>query len=184
MATKKKVKKAVAKARRPMVKKAARKVSPKKGAPKAVPPIPRGMHSITPHIVVDGAAAAIDFYKKAFGAIERMRMPGEQGRLMHASIAIGDSVLMLVDQIPEWKTLGPKALGGTPVTVHLYVNDADKVFAQALAAGASVQMPLADMFWGDRYGIVVDPFGHKWAIATQKRVVTPEAMAEGMKKMK
>ena len=91
---------------------------------------------------------------------------------------------MLVDEMPEWKALGPKALSGTPVTIHLYVGDADKTFASALAAGATVKMPLADMFWGDRYGIVVDPFGHEWAIATQKRLLTPEEMIEGMKQMK
>jgi uncharacterized glyoxalase superfamily protein PhnB len=182
MATKKaKSKKA---APRKTVKKVARKASARKASPKKVTAIPRGMHSITPHIIVDGAAAAIDFYKKAFRAIERMRMPTESGKLMHASIRIGDSTMMLVDEMPEWNAKGPKALAGTPVTIHLYVKDADKTFAEAVAAGATVKMPLADMFWGDRYGIVVDPFGHEWAIATQKRVMTPQQMAEGMKKMK
>jgi uncharacterized glyoxalase superfamily protein PhnB len=165
-------------------KKAVKKAAPKKAAPKKATGIPRDMHTITPHIIVDGAAAAIDFYRKAFGAIERYRMPTETGRLMHASIKIGDSMLMLVDEMPEWNAKGPKALAGTPVTIHLYVKDADKTFAEAIAAGATVKMPLADMFWGDRYGIVVDPFGHEWAIATQQRSVTPEQMAEEMKKMK
>lgn len=175
------------KAKKPVAKKAVKKVvkkaSPKKAAPK-VTAIPRGMHSITPHLIVDGAAAAIEFYKRAFGALEIMRMPGPGGRLMHASVRIGDSTVMLVDEIPEWNTRGPKALSGTPVTIHHYVSDADKTFATAIAAGATVKMPLADMFWGARYGIVVDPFGHEWAIATQKRDVTPEEMAEGMKRMK
>jgi len=172
------------KSRKAAPRKTVRRTAPKKAAPKKATAVPRGMHSITPHIVVDGAAAAIDFYKKAFGAIERMRMPGEGGRLMHASIGIGDSTLMLVDEMPQWNAKGPKTLAGTPVTIHLYVQDADQTFAEAIAAGATVKMPLADMFWGDRYGIVVDPFGHEWAIATQKRVVTPEEMLEGMKKMK
>src|SRR3974390_3590505 len=119
MAAKKKAKKSGAK--KSAVRKVARKVAPKKAAPKKATAIPRGMHSITPHIVVDGAAAAIEFYKKAFGAIERMRMPGKEGKLMHASIRIGDSTVMLVDEMPEWKALGPKALSGTPVTIHLYV---------------------------------------------------------------
>jgi uncharacterized glyoxalase superfamily protein PhnB len=180
MATKSKAKsKAKKAAPKKTVKKAARKASPKK-----VTAIPRGMHTITPHIIVDGAAAAIDFYKKAFRAIERMRMPTESGKLMHASIRIGDSTMMLVDEMPEWNAKGPKALAGTPVTIHLYVKDADKTFAEAVAAGATVKMPLADMFWGDRYGILVDPFGHEWAIATQKRVMSPKEMMEGMKKMK
>jgi uncharacterized glyoxalase superfamily protein PhnB len=187
MAAKRKVKRAGVK--KYAVKKAVRKAAPKKSAPKKSAPkkataVPRGMHSVTPHIIVDGAAAAIEFYKKAFGAIERMRMPGKEGRLMHASILIGDSTVMLVDEMPEWKTMGPKALNGTPVTIHLYVSDADETFASALAAGATVKMPLADMFWGDRYGVVVDPFGHEWAIATQTRIVTPGEMVEGMKQMK
>ncbi|KAF1045406.1 MAG: hypothetical protein GAK35_01400 [Herbaspirillum frisingense] len=143
-----------------------------------VNPIPPGMHSITPHLVCAGAADAIEFYKKAFGANEGARLAGPDGRLMHAQLSIGDSSLMLVDEMPEWKCLGPKALGGSPVTIHLYVKDADAVCAQAVAAGAQPVMPVADMFWGDRYGQVVDPFGHKWSIATHVRDMTPEQIAK------
>jgi uncharacterized glyoxalase superfamily protein PhnB len=144
-----------------------------------VQPIPPGMHSITPHLVCAGAAEAIEFYKKAFGAREGGRLAGPDGKLMHAHINIGDSSLMLVDEMPEWKCLGPTALGGSPVTIHLYVEDVDAVFAQAVAAGAQPSMPVADMFWGDRYGQLVDPFGHKWSIATHVRDMTPEEIAKG-----
>jgi len=145
------------------------------------------MRSITPHLICDGAADAIEFYKKAFGAEEMMRLPGPNGRLMHGSVRIGDSMVMLVDEVPEWGTLGPKALKGSPVTIHLMVDDVDAIFAQAVDAGATVKMPVADMFWGDRYGLVVDPFGHVWSIATHVRDMTPdeiaaagrEAMAQG-----
>ena len=149
----------------------------------AVKPIPEGMHSVTPHLVCDGAAKAIDFYKKAFGAVEITRLPGPGGKLMHASVRIGDSVVMLVDEAPEWKSFGPTALKGTPVTIHLYVPDADATQAQAAAAGAKVTMPVADMFWGDRYGQVEDPFGHRWSIATHVRDVTHAEMEEAMRKM-
>ena len=145
--------------------------------------IPEGMHSVTPHLICAGAADAIAFYVQAFGAKEMTRMPGPDGALMHAMIRIGDASIMLMDENVERKSLGPNALGGTPVTIHLYVEDADAVFAQAVAAGASARMPPADMFWGDRYGVVVDPFGHHWAIATHRRDVTPEQMVEEMKTM-
>jgi uncharacterized glyoxalase superfamily protein PhnB len=138
---------------------------------------PSCMRSITPHLICDGAADAIEFYKKAFGAEEMMRLPGPNGRLMHGSVRIGDSMVMLVDEVPEWGTLGPKALKGSPVTIHLMVDDVDAVFAQAVDAGATVKMPVADMFWGDRYGLVVDPFGHVWSIATHMRDLTPEEIA-------
>ncbi len=141
-----------------------------------VKPVPEGMHTLTPHIVCAGAAEAIDFYKKAFGATELMRMPGPHGKLMHASLKIGDSTLMLVDEMPQWGALGPRALKGSPVTLHLAVPNVDEVFARAVAAGATVKMPVADMFWGDRYGVVVDPFGHEWAIATRIRDMTPDEM--------
>ncbi|OWY30427.1 VOC family protein [Herbaspirillum robiniae] len=147
--------------------------------PSKVAAIPPGMHSITPHLVCAGAAEAIEFYKKAFGAREGGRLAGPDGRLMHAHINIGDSSLMLVDEMPEWKCLGPKALGGSPVTIHLYVEDVDAVFAQAVAAGAQVKMPVADMFWGDRYGQLVDPFGHSWSVATHVRDLTPEEIRKG-----
>lgn len=137
-------------------------------------PIPHGMHTVTPHIVCAGAGNAIDFYKKAFGAEEIMRLPGPEGKLMHGAIRIGDSVIMLADEYPEWGSVGPNTRGGTSVTIHLYVEDADSQFNQAVAAGCTARMPLADMFWGDRYGIVQDPFGHQWAIATHVRDVSPE----------
>ena len=148
-----------------------------------VKPIPDGMHSLTPHLVCAGAADAIGFYKKAFNAVEIARLPGPDGKLMHAMVRIGDSMLMLVDEVPEWQSLGPKSLKGSPVTIHMYVEDADATFAQALAAGATVRMPIDDAFWGDRYGQVDDPFGHHWSIATHKRDVTPEEMSQAMSKM-
>jgi PhnB protein len=137
-------------------------------------PLPDGMHSITPHLVCEGAAEAIDFYCKAFSAREEMRMAGPDGKLIHAAIRIGDSLVMLVDAFPEWGSHGPKGLKGSPVTIHLQVGDVDAVFAQAVAAGASVTMPLDDMFWGDRYGQLLDPFGHRWSVATHTRDVSPE----------
>ncbi|MEJ2592753.1 MAG: VOC family protein [Candidatus Thiodiazotropha sp.] len=139
-----------------------------------VKPIPETMHTITPHLVCAGAAEAIEFYKQAFGAVEHGRIPGPDGKLMHAMIRIGDSPLMLVDEFPQWNSFGPKALKGTPVTIHLYVEDVDAVTAQAVAAGATVVMPVEDMFWGDRYGVVEDPFGHRWSVATHIRDASPE----------
>ena len=148
-----------------------------------VKPVPEGMHSVTPHLVCAGAAAAIEFYKKAFGAVELTRMPGPQGKLMHASIRIGDSAVMLVDESPEWGMLGPKSLKGSPVTIHLYVEDADAFVARAVKAGAKVTMPVDDMFWGDRYGKIEDPFGHHWSVGTHVRDVSNEEMQQAMKKM-
>ena len=136
--------------------------------------IPDDMHTVTPHLVCAGAAEAIEFYKKAFGAEELMRLPGQDGKLMHASVRIGDSRVMLVDENAQWKIFGPKTLKGTPVTIHLQVPDADAVFERATKAGAQVIMPLADMFWGDRYGVVADPFGHHWSIATRQHELTHE----------
>lgn len=146
-------------------------------------PIPEGMHSVTPHLVCAGAAAAIDFYKKAFGAVEHGRLPGPDGRIMHAMLRIGDSAVMLVDEMPEWGSLGPKALKGSPVTIHLYVDDADAFVKRAAQAGAKVTMPVAEQFWGDRYGRIEDPFGHHWSVATHVRDVTPEEMKQAMQKM-
>jgi uncharacterized glyoxalase superfamily protein PhnB len=148
-----------------------------------VKPIPEGMHSVTPHLICAGAADAIEFYKKAFGAEETSRMPGPGGRLIHASIRIGDSAVMLVDEMPEWGALGPKALKGSSVTIHLYVEDVDAVTARAVAAGAKVTMPVADMFWGDRYGQLEDPFGHRWSVATHIRDMSAEEMQQAMAKM-
>lgn len=148
-----------------------------------VRPIPEGFHTVTPHLVCAGAAEAIEFYKKAFGAVEVGRMPSPDGKIMHASLRIGDSPLMLADEFPDYGSLGPLALKGTPVVVHLYVNDVDAVFAQAIAAGAKPIMPPAEMFWGDRYGQLADPFGHRWSIATHTRDMTPEQMREEFQKM-
>jgi PhnB protein len=138
----------------------------------------RGVSKLSPHLVVAGAAAAIEFYKKAFGAKELIRIEGQDGKLMHACVSINDSSVMLVDENPPWKALGPKALGGTPVTIHLMVDDVDKLSAQAVAAGAKVVMPVADAFWGDRYGIVEDPFGHQWSIATTIREMSEAELKE------
>ena len=149
----------------------------------AVKPIPEGMHTLTPHLICAGAAEAIDFYRRAFGAVETSRMPGPDGKLIHAAVRIGDSALMLVDEMPQWGALGPKARGGTSVTIHLYVQDVDASFAQAVAAGATVTMPLADMFWGDRYGQVEDPFGHRWSLATHKQDLSEDQLRAGLQKM-
>lgn len=145
--------------------------------------IPQGMHTITPHLICAGAAEAIEFYKQAFGAVELSRMLSLEGKVMHATIRIGDSVIMLNDETPQWESYGPKHLKGSPVTIHLYVEDADAVFAQAVKAGAKPTMPLEDMFWGDRYGKVEDPFGHQWSIGTHVRDVTPEEMQKAMEQM-
>lgn len=134
--------------------------------------------SLTPHLVCDDAAAAIDFYKRAFGAEETLRVPAPDGRLLHASLTIDGSPLMLVDSNPDWNARSPKALGGTPASLHLYVADADAVAARAVAAGATVIMPVGDSFWGDRYGLVEDPFGHQWSIATPQREMSGEEIAE------
>lgn len=150
---------------------------------KQVQAIPADMHSVTPHLVCAGAADAIAFYTKAFNAIELSRLPGPDGKVMHAQIRIGDSIVMLVDEMPDCGALSPKALKGTPVTLHLYVEDANAVFARAVGAGASVKFALEDTFWGDRYGVVEDPFGHHWSIATHIRDVSPEEMTQAMQKM-
>ena len=145
--------------------------------------IPDGMHSITPYIICADASDAIAFYKNAFNAIEVMRLPGPDGKLMHACVQIGDSQLMLTEENPKWGAFGPKTLKGSPITIHLQVENADETMAQAAAAGAKITMPIADMFWGDRYGQVEDPFGHRWSIATHTRDVTPEEMQADMAKM-
>lgn len=146
--------------------------------PAAVKAIPDGMHTATPHLVCAGAAAAIEFYVRAFGAIELSRLAGPDGRMMHAMVRIGDSMIMLNDEFPEMGVLGPKARNGSSVTIHLYVKDVDAAFAQAVKAGAVVKMPVTDMFWGDRYGILQDPFGHSWSMATHQRDLTPAQIAE------
>lgn len=140
-----------------------------------------GMGLVTPHIVCREAAKAIDFYKAAFGAEEIMRMPGPDGRLLHASIRINGAVVMMHDEFPEHGGHSPLALGGTPVTIHLMVDDADAAAARAVAAGAELVMPVEDQFWGDRYGMVQDPFGHRWSIATPSwPPKTPEEIAAAM----
>ena len=145
--------------------------------------IPQGMHSVTPHLICAGAAKAIEFYKAAFGATETARLPGPDGRLMHAAVKIGDSQVMLVDEMPEWGALGPKSLKGSPVTIHLYVDDVDKFVDRAVKAGAKLTMPVADQFWGDRYGKLEDPFGHSWSIATHVREVSMEEAQKAMQQM-
>jgi PhnB protein len=142
-----------------------------------------GMHSVTPHLICKGAAEAIEFYKKAFGAIEQARLPGPDGRIMHAAVLIGDSTVMLVDEMPEWGALGPKSLKGSPVTIHLNVDDADAAVARAVKAGAKVTMPVADQFWGDRYGKIEDPFGHHWSVAHPLREVSMEEAKKAMLSM-
>ena len=146
-------------------------------------PVPDDMHTVTPHLVCAGAADAIEFYKKAFNAVEGGRLPGPNGRLMHAMVRIEGSAVMLVDEMPEWGALGPKSLKGSPVTIHLYVEDVDAFVKRAVAAGAKITMPVADMFWGDRYGRLEDPFGHHWSVATHKRDLSPEEIKQAMQKM-
>jgi PhnB protein len=149
----------------------------------AVKPIPEGMHTLTPHLICDGAAQAIDFYTRAFGAVEQTRLPGPNGKLMHAALTIGDSTLMLVDEMADCGALGPRTLKGSPVSLHLYVPNVDATVEQAVAAGARVTMATADMFWGDRFAQLEDPFGHKWSVATHIRDVTPEEMQQAMRAM-
>jgi PhnB protein len=142
-----------------------------------IKPVPEGYHTITPHLVVKGASQAIEFYKQAFGAEEIRRVPGRDGKsLIHAELKIGDSRLFLVDEFPEMGCQSPRSYGGSSVTIHLFVDNVDSFFKIALAAGAEERMPVADMFWGDRYGRLVDPFGHEWSVATHKEDLTPEEL--------
>ena len=151
-------------------------------------PIPDGYHSVTPTLTVRGAADAIEFYKKAFGAQEIMRFPGLDGKtIMHAEIKIGDSRIMLSDEIPQMNCLSPQSVGGASSGIFLYVENADATFNKAVSAGAKITMPIMDAFWGDRCGVIEDPFGHKWTIATHARDLSFEEMmkagAEAMKSM-
>lgn len=149
-----------------------------------VKPIPEGMNTVIPHLVCKGAAKAIDFYKRAFGAEEQMKLTTPDGeRLLHACLRIGNSAVMLADEFPDWGSVGPETLNGTPVVIHLYVEDADAVFKRAVETGATVRMPLEDMFWGDRYGQLRDPFGHVWSIGTHIRDVSLEEMEQAAKAM-
>jgi uncharacterized glyoxalase superfamily protein PhnB len=141
-----------------------------------VNPVPADMHTITPHIVCANAVAAIEFYKKAFGAIDAGQMLAPNGKLIHGMIRIGDSAIMLAEETPECNAISPNTLKGSPVTLHMYVDNADAAFERAIAAGATSVMPPADMFWGDRYGVLQDPFGHKWSIAHHVRDMSPEEM--------
>jgi PhnB protein len=141
-----------------------------------VKPIPEGYHTATPYLIVKDASRAIDFYKKAFGATELARMPGPGGKIGHAEIKIGDSPIMLADEVPGMGFRSPESLGGSPISILLYVEDVDAVFSEAVAAGAKVQRPVADQFYGDRTGGITDPFGHVWYIATHKEDLSPEEM--------
>jgi PhnB protein len=139
-----------------------------------VKPIPEGYHTATPYLIIKEAARAIDFYKKAFGATELFRCAEPSGKIAHAEIRIGNSPIMLADEYPEMGARSPQSLGGTPVSILLYVNDVDVLAAQAVAAGATVQRPVKDQFYGDRSGTFVDPFGHVWTIATHKEDMSLE----------
>jgi PhnB protein len=149
----------------------------------AVKPVPEGYHTATPYLVVKGAVKALEFYKKAFGATEEVRMDGPGGSVMHAEIKIGDSMIMLGDENVEMGAKCPATYGGSPVSILLYVPDVDAMTKQALAAGAKVERPVTDQFWGDRMGSIVDPFGHKWSIATHKEDVTPEETTRRFQEM-
>ena len=148
-----------------------------------VQPIPTGYHSVTPYLIVNNAAAAIDFYKKAFNAVEIMRFPGPGGRIMHAEVKIGDSPVMLADEMPEEGYVGPQASGGSSVSLHLYVDNVDAYFAQAVAAGATIKRAVEDQFYGDRSGTLADPFGHIWSISTHKEDVSMDEMQRRMAKL-
>jgi PhnB protein len=141
-----------------------------------VRPVPEGFHTITPHLVIHGATAAIEFYKKALGAQAIMCMPGPGGKVMHAELKVGNSIFFLADDFPDMGSCAPAPGTSSPVVLNLYVEDCDKVFNQAVAAGAKVQMPPANMFWGDRYAKFADPFGHNWAVATHIEDVPPAEM--------
>jgi uncharacterized glyoxalase superfamily protein PhnB len=146
--------------------------------------IPAGFHTVTPHLIIKDAAKAIDFYKKAFGAEELSRLPSPDGRLMHASLKFGDSIVFLCDEFPEHECgLSPSSLKTAHAVMHVYVEDVDAAYKKAVDAGATAVMPPQEMFWGDRYGRLVDPFGQPWSLATHTQDLTPEQIQEGMKQM-
>jgi PhnB protein len=149
-----------------------------------VKPIPEGYHTVTPYLIVSGGAKAIDFYKRALGATEKLRLEGPDGKIGHAEIQIGDSVVMLADEFPEMGAKSPQSIGGTPVGICLYVENVDSRFEQAVKAGAKIERPLQDQFYGDRSGTVVDPFGHKWTIATHIEDVSEEELSRRVAAMK
>ena len=147
----------------------------------SVKPIPDGYHTLTPFLTIRDASRAIDFYQRAFGAELRGGVAKDPaGKVMHAELKIGDSIIMLSDEYPEFGSLSPQSGGSTSVGLHIYVDDVDSAFARAVKAGAHVDMPVADQFWGDRYGRLRDPFGHKWSLATHKRDMSAEEMKSGM----
>lgn len=150
----------------------------------SVKPIPDGYHTATPYLVVKDAADAIEFYKRAFDATELFRVPGPDGAVMHAEIKIGDSIIMLADEFPQMNALSPKTIGGSPVSLMLYLPNVDEVFARTIAAGAKELRPLQNQFYGDRSGTVEDPFGHKWTISTHVEDVSPEELQRRMAAMK
>jgi PhnB protein len=156
---------------------ARRKPAPRKAAAKKVSPVPAGFRTLTPYLICRNTAGAIEFYKKVFGAREISRMPMSNGGIAHAEIQIGDSRLMLGDEMPAMGASAPETVGGSPVQVFLYTPNVDKVFERAVAAGATGDMPPQDMFWGDRYAKLTDPFGHKWSMATHIEDVSPKEMA-------
>ena len=149
----------------------------------AVKPIPDGYHSITPYLIINGAARALEFYKKVFGATETLRFDGPDGTIAHAEVRIGDSMVMLADESEDMGFRAPQSTGGSPVGIMLYVDDVDRIFNRAVAEGASVKQPLEDKFYGDRAGTVVDPFGHLWTISTHTEDVSPEEMQRRMAAM-
>jgi PhnB protein len=153
--------------------------SPQEASMAKVNAIPKGYHTVTPSVIVDDGARAIDFYKKAFGAQELMRMPGPDGRIMHAEIQIGDSRVMLSDEMPDMDVRSPKAYDGTPVGFYLYIDNVDEAWRRAVGAGAKEVSPLTDMFWGDRTGSLQDPFGHRWNLAQHVADLTPEEIQKG-----
>ena len=171
-------KKSASKAKKAARKSAARSSkSTRAKTSKKVLPVPQGYRTITAHLVCRNAAGAMEFYTKAFGAKTRMSMPTPDGRVAHAEMQLGDSLMMLADESPEMGATAPETIGGSAVHMFLYVNDVDKWFARAVGAGATAQMPPTDMFWGDRYAKLVDPFGHKWSLATHVEDMTPKEMA-------
>jgi PhnB protein len=148
----------------------------------AVSPIPQGFHTVTPLLVCRNAPQALEFYHNAFDAKVQSESKDLTGKITHAQFKIGDSILMLTEEFPDWHCLSPLSIGGTAVTLHIYTPDADAAFTKAVGAGAQVAMPIMDAFWGDRYGEIVDPFGHKWSIATRKQILTEEEKAAAAKK--
>ncbi|HBA72939.1 MAG TPA: glyoxalase [Geobacter sp.] len=145
--------------------------------------IPDGYHTVTPYLIVTNTDKAIEFYKEAFGATESMRLTSPDGKVMHAEIMIGDSPIMLCDECPDWNALSPQTIGGTAVSIMLYLEEVDTVVDRAVAAGATLTMPVADQFWGDRMGTISDPFGHKWSIATHIEDVSAEEIDVRSKKL-